>query len=75
MYTETRKLYKINKKRMQLKIIYVMEIKGELYNHHIVFPTVEHSRPIDIHWKKFVNNLYVENQAQLYIGKLRNVQW
>lgn len=60
---------------MQLKIIYLSETRGELYNHHIVFPKVENSRLINYHWNKFLADIGGEKHTQTFIGDLKNAKW
>lgn len=41
LYKCTDKLYKINEMQMHKQIVYISELKGELYNYNIQFPKVE----------------------------------
>jgi len=75
MYKDMTFILKINEMRMQLNIIYLSEIIGELYNHRIRFPPVEETRLVKQAWKKIVRELNYRSPEQSYIGNIQNVQW
>ena len=74
LYTDVKKMKKINEMCMHLNLIFVSEIAAELYKYNIKFPPVKMSKGLKHIWKKLTEALIYKLLNQNNIWKVDNIK-